>query len=419
MADGARVETIGLTCRLGTITALRDVSLNISAGAVFGIVGPNGAGKTTLLRALAGAIAPDPGIVLVDGFHPHTTPPAELARVLAVLPQRPTAPIGITVREAVAWGRAPHLGRLSRPAPADLRAIDDALQQTGTAGLADRAIEALSGGERQRVLIARALAQSPRLLLLDEPTAHLDIAHQVEVMHLLRMLAARGLTVVAALHDLNLASAYCDGMALLAGGRLLAQGPPGEVVRADLIRGAYGTMVTVRQNAATGRPYVTVVGTPTVAPAGPRVHIICGGGSGAELVTRCVEAGCRVSVGVVHVMDTDDEVARAAGAEVVEEAPFSSIGPESVAAAIAAASAAAAVLVAPMPVGPGNLSNLDVAEAALAAGVPVIMVDGLGGRDFTGGIATARAARLFERGARLVPDVRGALAALQEIIRIA
>lgn len=418
MADESRVEIAGLICRLGAITALHEVSLRVPAGVVFGVVGPNGAGKTTLLRALAGAIGPDGGSVLIDGRHPHTTPPADLARVMAVLPQRPTAPIGVTVREAVAWGRGPHLGRLTRPRPADLHAIDNALRQTGTAGLADRPIEALSGGERQRVLIARALAQSPRILLLDEPTVHLDIAHQVEIMELLRVLAAGGLTVVAALHDLNLAAAYCDRMGLLAAGRLLAQGPPADVVRADLIREAYGTAVAVRQNAATGRPYVMVTGSTTTPPTGPRVHIICGGGSGAELITRCIESGYRVSIGVVHVMDTDDETARALGLEAIEEAPFSPIGPEAVEAAAAAARAARAVVVAPMPVGPGNLRNLEVAEAALANGVPVVMVNGIAGRDFTGGEAAARASRLVEMGAQVVPDVPAALAALQGLVRV-
>jgi iron complex transport system ATP-binding protein len=402
---------------LGTTIALDDVSLRVPAGTVFGIVGPNGAGKTTLLRALAGAIGPDRGSVLIEGREPHAVPPAALARAMAVLPQRPTAPAGVTVRETVAWGRGPHVSRLAGLRQDDLVAIEDALRRTGTATLADRPIEALSGGERQRVLIARALAQAPRILLLDEPTVHLDIAHQVEVMALLRALAAEGLTVVAALHDLNLAATYCDRIALLAAGRLVAEGPPGDVIRAVLIERAYGTSVTVRRNAATGRPYVLVATRVARRCEGPPVHIICGGGSGAELIARCVESGYRVSVGVVHVMDTDDDTAHAVGARPIEEAPFSPIGAEAVAAATAAARAAQAVVVAPVPLGPGNLRNLDVAEAALRDGVPVIVVDGIAGRDFTGGEATARVARLLGAGARVVPDVDAALTALREVVR--
>jgi iron complex transport system ATP-binding protein len=411
----ARIIVAGLACRLGGIAALRGVSLTIPARTLFGVAGPNGAGKTTLLRALAGAIGPDVGTVLVDGREPSTTSASALARMMAVLPQRPVAPAGLTVREAVAWGRGPHLGRLSRLRAEDLRAVDAALAQTGTLTLATRPVDALSGGERHRVLIARALAQSPRILLLDEPTVHLDISYQMEAMELLRRLAAEGLTIVAALHDLNLAAAYCDRMALLSGGRLLACGEPAEVLRPDLIRQAYGTAVVVRTNPGTGRPYLVISSPPAVSTSGPRVHVICGGGVGTDLLRRCVEAGYRVSVGVVHVMDTDDETARALGLQVIEEAPFSPVGQEAVAAATAAACAAAAVVVAPVPLGPGNLRNLEVAASALAHRVPVIAVGGVASRDFTGGEASARVAGLVEAGALLVPDLQAAFSALARL----
>ncbi len=405
-----RIDIAGLTCRLNRVPALRDVTLTVPPAALFGLVGPNGAGKTTLLRAIAGAISPTAGVVLVDGRDPSTTPAPLLARMMAVLPQHPLAPAGTTVRQAVAWGRAPHIGRLAPTAGRDLEAIDDALAQTGTLSLADRAVDALSGGERHRVLIARALAQSPRVFLLDEPTVHLDIGHQVAIMDLLRVQAGRGLTVVAALHDLNLAAAYCDRLALLSAGRMLACGDPADVLQPALIHEAYGAPCVVRINPATGRPYLVVTGAGGAGgrAAGPRVHVICGGGSGSPALTRWTEAGYRVSVGVVHVMDTDDETARALGLEVIEEAPFSPVGSEAAEAAAAAARGAAAVVVAPMPLGPGNLRNLEVAEAALAAGVPVIMVDGVAGRDFTGGLATEAAGRLAARGARTVPDLRAA-----------
>jgi len=251
---------------------------------------------------------------------------------------------------------------------------------------------------------------------------HLDIGHQVEIMGVLRAQAARGLTVVAALHDLNLAAAYCDRLALLSAGRVLACGAPADVLRPDLIREAYGAFVSVRINPATGRPYLTVTGAISGSPGsapGPRVHVICGGGAGSPLLAQCTEAGYRVSVGVVHVMDTDDETARALGLEVFEEAPFSTVGPDAAAAAMEAARSAAAVVITPMPVGPGNLRNLDVAEAALAAGVPVILVDGIEARDFTQGLATAAAGRLVAGGAYAVPDLSAALALLLQIAPVA
>ncbi|MDQ7857928.1 MAG: ABC transporter ATP-binding protein [Armatimonadota bacterium] len=412
---GLRVEVLGLTCRLGGITALDGVSLTIEPGTVVAVVGPNGAGKTTLLRAMAGALGPEAGSVLVDGANPRALPVRTLARAMAVLPQRPATPAGVTAREAVAWGRMPHLVRLARPTRADLEAVDAAMAQTGTLALAARPVEALSGGERQRVLIARALAQRPRLLLLDEPTAHLDMSAQVEIAGLLRGLASGGLTVIAALHDVNLAAAYADRLALLARGRVLAAGPAAEVIRPETIRQAYGDAVGVRAHPVTGRPYV-VAAPPRARQAGPRVHVICGGGSGAEALARCVEAGYEVSAGVLHVVDTDDEAARALGVDLVEEAPFSPIGDRAFEDASAAAGRAGAVLVTAVPFGPGNLRNLDVAARARARGVPVVIVDGVGHRDFTGGLAADAVARLRAAGAVAAADLDAALRVIADLV---
>jgi len=240
MNPSASIDIRDVVCRFNTLTALDGVTLAVARSTLVGLVGPNGAGKTTLLRVIAGAVRADAGSVLVEGRSPHEEPAPVMARLVAVLPQHPVLPTGVTVREAVSWGRMPHLGRLGRPGTEDLRVVDDAMQKTGTLPLADRDVRALSGGERQRVLIARALAQAPQVLLLDEPTAHLDISHQVEIMLVLQALARAGLAVVAALHDLTLATTYCDRVAFLAEGRLLAFGPPAQVINDDLVAAAYG-----------------------------------------------------------------------------------------------------------------------------------------------------------------------------------
>jgi iron complex transport system ATP-binding protein len=219
---------------------LDGVTLLVPPALLVGLVGPNGAGKTTLLRVVAGLLRPEAGTVWVEGRQPHATPAAEMARLVAVLPQHPVLPAGVSVREAVGWGRLPHLGRFSRPGHEDLRAVDDALARTDVTALADRDTGALSGGERQRVLIARALAQTPRVLLLDEPTAHLDLGHQVEIMRMLQGLARDGLAIVAALHDLTLAAGYCDHVVVLGAGRLLASGVPAYVVTEEVVAAAYG-----------------------------------------------------------------------------------------------------------------------------------------------------------------------------------
>jgi iron complex transport system ATP-binding protein len=219
---------------------LDGITLALSREMLVGLVGPNGAGKTTLLRLMAGALRPTAGSVLVEGRPSREVPAAAMARLIAVLPQHPVLPAGVSVREAVSWGRLPHLGRLGRAGPEDLRVVDDALARTAVVDLADRDVGTLSGGERQRVLIARALAQTPQALLLDEPTAHLDMSHQVDVMLVLGSLAHSGLAVVVALHDLSLAAAYCDRVAVLAEGRLLGFGPPAQVITDDLVTTAYG-----------------------------------------------------------------------------------------------------------------------------------------------------------------------------------
>ena len=234
------VDIRSLHYRFDTGAALEGVTLSVPRATLVGLVGPNGAGKTTLLRLIAGLIRPGAGQVLVEGRHPHAAPAPEMARLVAVLPQHPVLPTGVSVREAVSWGRLPHLGRFRRPGAEDRRVVEQALARTETSALADRDTNSLSGGERQRILIARALAQAPRVLLLDEPTAHLDISHQVEVMHVLQTLARDGLAIVAALHDLILAAAYCDRVAILASGQLLAFGPPAQVVTDDLVDAAYG-----------------------------------------------------------------------------------------------------------------------------------------------------------------------------------
>jgi iron complex transport system ATP-binding protein len=258
MTPRPSIEITDLTCRLGGVVALDGVTLTVNPAEVCGLIGPNGAGKTTLLRAIGGALAPGQGRVTVEGRAPDAISPAELARLVAVLPQRPVSPRGVTVREAVAWGRAPHLGRLARLGAHDLRVVDAVLARVSLTGLADRVLHDLSGGEHHRALIARALAQEPKILLLDEPTVHLDLGHQLEVMTLLRALADEGLTVVAALHDLNLAAMYCDRLALLHRGRLLASGTASEVLRPDLIAGAYGATVRVDVRPHNGRPYVVL-----------------------------------------------------------------------------------------------------------------------------------------------------------------
>ncbi len=244
----------------GPLVVLNDVDLRLEAGELVALLGANGSGKTTLLRLLSGALLPDAGAVEVAGRPIGEWLRTALARRVAVLPQHLELPDGFRVAELVAMGRAPHATRLFASTAEDEEAVDRALRDADARDLADRYPHQLSGGERQRVLVAMALAQEPELLLLDEPTLHLDLAHQVALLAQLRRLhAQRNLTVLAVLHDLNLAAAFAPRIVLLDGGRLVADGPPDEVLTPTRIRAVFGVRMEALRG-ADGRRHLVLAG---------------------------------------------------------------------------------------------------------------------------------------------------------------
>ncbi|GAY09004.1 ABC transporter ATP-binding protein [Pseudonocardia sp. N23] len=255
-ADGIDVEIAGRTIVAGAV--LRAVQ-----GTVVGLLGPNGSGKTTLLRTLHRALRPDAGTVRVGGDDVWGLSPRAAARRTAVVMQDDPTDFEFTVREVVELGRVPHQGLVRRDAASDAAIVDDAMVTARVDGLASRPVATLSGGERQRVFLARALAQRTPVVVLDEPTNHLDVRAQVDLLDLLRGLRV---TVVAALHDLNLAAAYCDEVVVLRDGRVVAHGPVGDVLEPDLVRRVYGVDAARAINPLTGRP--TFMFAP-LAPARP------------------------------------------------------------------------------------------------------------------------------------------------------
>ncbi len=239
---------------------LDDVSLDVHAGEVLALVGPNGSGKSTLVRVMSGFYTPDGGMVLLDGRPIHRMPRRKLARELAFLPQEIPAAFRFSVREVVAMGRFPYQSAFGFVSAEDAAVVQQVMEETGTTGLADRVFSTLSGGEKQRVLVAGVLAQQPRVVLLDEPTAALDIHHQADVLDLLWRLSRKGIGVVTVTHDLNAASQFCDRLALLSRGRLVRVGRPAEVIDQDLLCNAYGADVRVLENPLTAGPLVLVPG---------------------------------------------------------------------------------------------------------------------------------------------------------------
>jgi iron complex transport system ATP-binding protein len=253
------LEAAAIACAYGGEEVLSDVTLRLAPGEFVAVAGPNGSGKSTLVRALSRVLRPRAGSVLLQGGNLYEMPARESARAIAVVPQETPLEFDFTCEEVVLMGRAPHLGRFQAEREEDLGAAHEAMERTGTWELRRRSILELSGGERQRVVLARAFAQKPRVLLLDEPTAHLDLAYQVQVFRMAQALRKeQGVAVLATLHDLNLAAAFADRIVLLSRGRVAAEGRPAEVLVESTLREVFGTEVAVRPHPETGGPLVLV-----------------------------------------------------------------------------------------------------------------------------------------------------------------
>jgi iron complex transport system ATP-binding protein len=398
--DGAVLDVDGVSVALGERSVLEDVSLSVGAGRVVGLVGPNGAGKTTLLRTVDGRLTPDRGRVTVAGRDVHDCSARAAARLVATVPQETSVAFDFPVREAVAMGRHPHVSRFGRRTETDRRRVERAMERTDVAAFAERPVTEVSGGERQRVLIARALAQATPLLLLDEPTASLDINHQVRTLELVRELAADGTAVVTAIHDLNLAAHYCDALVLLGDGGVMAAGAPGEVLTEDALASAFDADAVVTRHPVTGSVFVTALAEDRGGDRG-RVHVVGGGGTASRYLYLLSAAGFDVSVGALNEGDSDTEAARGLGLDAVTVPPYAPVDDAAAAAVRERVREADATLVADVEVGAGNLANLSAAAAADR----LLVVDGrpFTERNYAGDEGRAAYERLRSRG-RLVDD---------------
>ncbi len=401
------IRTERLAAGYGAEDIIRDICLDAAEGEFIGIIGPNGSGKTTLIKAMSRVLAARTGAVTLEGRLLEEYDPKELARTLGVVPQETSVGFSYTVKDIVMMGRFPHHTRFSRESEEDYRVVEEAMAVTGIAHMAERPVTDISGGERQRVIIARALAQQPRFLLLDEATAHLDINHQVEILSIIRGLGAR-VTKIGVFHDLNLASAYCDRIILMAGGEVRALGTPEEVLTRENLREHYGIDALIQTHPVTGRPMVLPLegtsrlsSSSSVSPTAPpkRVHLVCGGGSGAGLMYRLTGAGCEVTTGILCDGDSDTCTAAALGIDVLCIPPFSPIEPAETAALREMVAAADVAVVTAMPVGPGNLANLEVLCDQETTPVVIYMPEGGEFTDYTDGKLDAVLRCIEEKGA--------------------
>ncbi|HEX9122581.1 MAG TPA: ABC transporter ATP-binding protein [Actinomycetota bacterium] len=382
----------GVSVGYGGGPALRGVSLRVRPGEVVGLVGPNGSGKTTLVRVASRALRPHEGRVRVAGRDPYGISAREAARLVAVVPQDVVPAFSFTALEMVLMGRSPYLSPWGGGGPKDWARVRDAMMATAVQHLADRPVDELSGGERRRVILAQALAQDAPVLLLDEPTTHLDLRHVVDLLSIVRGLADReGTAILAIHHDLTLAAASCDRLAVLDRGTVVADGPPEDVVDRDLLRSVYGVEGDVVHDEASGRPAVRL-GPPRAVPVrlGRRAHVVGGAGRGAPLMRRLVRAGFDVSAGVLHATDTDAAVAERLNLLRVLVPPFSAIDAAAAQDCRGLMEQADLLVVCDAPYGPGNVDNLSVALEVARSGVRTVVIEEVPivERDFTSGRAT-------------------------------
>lgn len=364
-----------------------DVSLSVRAGEVVGLIGPNGAGKSTMLRAVTGGARVLAGALELQGRPRGGYDARSLARVVAALPQTVSAAFRFTAREFVEMGRHPHIGRFSGLSSHDKAVVERALERTDTARLAGEPVDTLSGGDLQRLTLAQTLAQEPAVLLLDEPTSHLDLNHRLQVLDLVRRLADEGLAVLAVFHDLDMAARYSDTLAAVHDHGIGPCGPPSDVLTGDLLGDVFGVSAVIGTDAVTGSVSVTPVlrRGDTPEPRGVRVHVVGGSGTSARLMRRLVLAGYEVTAGALNAGDTDHDVAVALGLRFVPLPAFAPVDPRAEAEAAALAAVADVVVVGATPFGGANLGNL---RAVLGSGTSMVLTGSLGPeRDFTGGVA--------------------------------
>lgn len=397
---------------------VRGATLSVRAGEFVGLVGPNGAGKSTLLRAITGDAELLGGTLSLAGTDASSLASLQRARIVGVVPQQVTAAFALRSREFVEMGRHPYLARFAALSAHDDEVVDRAMALTDTARLADQPTDELSGGDLQRLALAQALAQEPRVLLLDEPTSHLDLNHQLQVLELVRSLASeQRISVLAVFHDLDLAARYADRIAVVAGGRMGVADVPARVITAEMLRGVFGVRAVVGIDPVTGSVSVTPVLREGDVPARSRGRVLVVGGSGvaAPLLRRLVLGGWTVSAGALNAGDADSVLAEALGIDYAAMPPFAPMDAVAETRVAELVADADAVLVCEVPFGHGNVGNLAAAADAARSGLPVVLVGDIAGRDYTGGIAAVLWDHAVSAGAVLVADADSAEHVLAEL----
>jgi len=398
----------GVECRYGSVKVLEDVNLSVKGGDFVGILGPNGSGKTTLLKSISRILKPHKGTILLNEADIYSLKSVEVAKQMAVVPQETSIGFNFSALDIVLMGRNPHMKRFQMESEKDMAVARKVMNLTNIWHLAERPINELSGGEKQRVIIARALAQEPKILLLDEPLTHLDIMNQLEIMDLVKDLCVKEkLVVLAVFHDFNLAARYCNSAIMLKDSRIFAAGNLTEVLTSENVKSVFNVDAIVQKHLVTNSIFVVPL-SPQKASSYKKcsIHLICGAGTGTALMKILLDEGYSVTAGVLNVLDTDFETAQFLKIPVTTEAPFSPITEKTHKANLEMISKASLVVLTSVPFGFGNLQNLEAAIAAVEQGIPTFVIDEvpIEKRDFTKGKAKALLEELRSKCAEFVKD---------------
>ncbi|MBS4534099.1 ABC transporter ATP-binding protein [Clostridium sp. D2Q-14] len=377
-----------LVVAYGNKKIIDGLNASIYKGEFVGIIGPNGTGKSTLIKAITSIIDSENGSIFIKGNKHTNLSKRQLAKLVAVVPQEFNIEYDFTNFDIVMMGRNPHIARKNKLGKKDYEVVKEAMVMTNTWKFKDRFFNELSGGERQRVIVARAIAQQSSIILLDEPTSHLDIHHQLEIMELIYMLKEkRDITVVAVLHDINMAARFSDRLILLHNGQVLAQGNPEEVVKEENLSKVYDMEMIVRNNKILGKKEILPLRVikKEINRKHIKIHVICGGDTGGEILEQLNSLGFQVSAGVVNQGDSDWEICNILKIPCVDAPPFSHFTSKEASESLEFIRQSDYVLVTNVPYGKGNLINLQVLKETK---IPIYFLKNEMQIDYTQGQAT-------------------------------
>jgi iron complex transport system ATP-binding protein len=338
---------------------LKNISLDFPKSGFTSIVGPNGSGKSTLLKLISGVLKSRQGSIQINGIDNMAIHKKEAAKIMSVVPQNTALEFDYKVMDVVLMGRYPYISRLRGETPKDREIAIENMKYTNTYHFRERSFNQLSGGERQRVILAQALTQQPKILLLDEPISHLDLQHQIEIMSLIKKLSIdQQLTVIAVLHDLNIAAAYSDYIVMMKDGEINSQGTPVEALNVQNIKNVFNIDVEVEVSVYTNKPYIYAITRNEIKKNHVKVHVICGGGSGSEIISNLYNTGFQVSAGVLSIGDLDWKISKDLDLKLAEDIPFTRISEDAYEANKRLAEAADFIVLTDLYIGKANLCNL-------------------------------------------------------------